>query len=130
MLVLFIGGYSYVQATTMSALLPYLSEFRLIRPRDGISELPLPITRLKNRVFFSFSRSTLDEKCLFRTVKPLQHLAEFQAPHLILDCLMSLFRYPLFGQSHRELITLPTSQNFKLSKNFILSNYNIYLYIT
>ena len=75
------------------------------------------------------SKSTLDGRCLFRTVRPLQHLAEFQAPHLILDCLMGLFRYPLFGQSHTEFITLHTFQNFKLSKNFILSDYNIYMYI-
>ena len=74
------------------------------------------------------SKSTLDGRCLFRTVRPLQHLAEFQAPHLILDCLMGLFRYPLFGQSHTEFITLHTFQKFKLSKNFILSDYNIYVY--
>jgi translation initiation factor IF-1 len=34
--------------------LPYLSEFRLIRPQDGISVLPLPITRSKNRVLLVF----------------------------------------------------------------------------
>ena len=67
------------------------------------------------------SKSTLDGRCLFRTVRPLQHLAEFQAPHLILDCLMSLFRYSLFGQSHREIITLSTFQNFKLSKNICIT---------
>ena len=75
------------------------------------------------------SKSTLDGRGLLRTVRPLQHLAEFQAPHLILDCLMGLFRYPLFSQSHTEFITLHTFQKFKLSKNFILSDYNIYMYI-
>ena len=35
----------YVRVSITSVVLLYLSEFRLIQPQDGISVLPLPITR-------------------------------------------------------------------------------------
>ena len=43
-----------IEVVTTPVSLPYLSEFRLIRPQDGISVLPLPITRSKNRVLLVF----------------------------------------------------------------------------
>ena len=48
----------YVKVSITSVVLLYLSEFRLIQPQDGISVLPLPITRSKELLLYLFSKST------------------------------------------------------------------------
>ena len=83
------------KVSTTSVLLPYLSEFRLFSHKVGLGFIR-PTTRSKNRVLY-FSESTLDGRCLYRTVKPLQHLAEFQAPHFILDSLISFYQTDYSG---------------------------------
>ena len=45
-----------IEESTTSVPLPYLSEFRLIRPQDGISVLPLPITRSKELLLYVFRK--------------------------------------------------------------------------
>ena len=47
----------YVNVSITSVVLLYLSEFRLIQPQDGISVLPLPITRSKESLLY-LSEST------------------------------------------------------------------------
>ena len=41
----------HVKVSITSVVLLYLSEYRLIQPQDGISVLPLPITRSKESFF-------------------------------------------------------------------------------
>ena len=48
----------HVKVSITSVVLLYLSEFRLIQPQDGISVLPLPITRSKELLLYLFSKST------------------------------------------------------------------------
>ena len=49
----------YVRVSITSVVLLYLSEFRLIQPQDGISVLPLPITRSKESLLYLFQKYIL-----------------------------------------------------------------------
>ena len=64
----------YVKVSITSVLLPYLSEFRLIQPQDGISELPLPITRSKESLLYYIPKVP----SLTTIIGYFQHLAEYQ----------------------------------------------------
>ena len=57
-----------------SVVLLYLSEFRLIQPQDGISELPLPITRSKESLLYFIPKVHTSTTI----VGYFQHLAEYQ----------------------------------------------------
>ena len=46
----------YVNVSITSVVLLYLSEFRLIQPQVGISELPLPKTRSKELLLYFFPK--------------------------------------------------------------------------
>ncbi len=76
----------YVKVSITSVVLLYLSEFRLIQPQDGISELPLPKTRSKELLLYVYpkvpSPTTIVGYC--------QHHAEYQlTTSLGADCVMS-----------------------------------------
>ena len=64
----------YVKVSITSVVLLYLSEFRLIQPQDGISVLPLPITRSKELLLYFFPKV----HTLTTIVGYFQHLAEYQ----------------------------------------------------
>jgi len=64
----------YVKVSITSVLLPYLSEFRLIQPQDGISVLPLPITRSKESLLYYIPKVHTSTTI----VGYFQHLAEYQ----------------------------------------------------
>ena len=49
----------HVKVSITSVVLLYLSEFRLIQPQDGISVLPLPITRSKESLLYLFRKYIL-----------------------------------------------------------------------
>ena len=49
----------YVKVSITSVVLLYLSEFRLIQPQVGISELPLPKTRSKELLLYVFRKYIL-----------------------------------------------------------------------
>ena len=64
----------YVKVSITSVVLLYLSEFRLIQPQDGISVLPLPITRSKELLLYLFPKVHSPTTI----VGYFQHLAEYQ----------------------------------------------------
>jgi len=64
----------YVKVSITSVVLLYLSEFRLIQPQDGISELPLPITRSKESLLYFIPKVHTSTTI----VGYFQHLAEYQ----------------------------------------------------
>ena len=124
MLVLFIGGYSYVQATTMSVLLLYLSENKLFSHKVGFRFYPYPQQGLRIASCFFLEVHLLDI-----VIRYCSHSPEYQlttSPSI--DYLMGFKVHPLFGQSHREIITLPIF-HFQFFKNLcILTDTNIYIY--
>jgi len=82
----------HVKVSTTSVSLPYLSEFRLIQPQDGISVLPLPITRSKESLLYIF------RKYILQSVVPryCQRLAEYQlTTSLRADYLMGFSSLPI-----------------------------------
>ena len=64
----------HVKVSITSVVLLYLSEFRLIQPQDGISVLPLPITRSKELLLYFFPKVHTPTTI----VGYFQHLAEYQ----------------------------------------------------
>ena len=103
---------------------PYPSKFGLFSQLGGVSVLPLPTTRSKNRCSLSFSRSTYPQCCR----KILCISPEYQSTiDLRLDCLMSFFIHSLFSQSHTELATPLYFPKFQFSNS--ITNLFVILYI-
>ena len=108
-----------IEVSTTSVSLPYLSEFRLVRPQDGISVLPLPITRSKESLLYVFRKYIRQPMSRYRSrISTTPKLTT----SLSWITLWASKGYPLFSQSHTELATLSTVPKLsKLSKNFWLT---------
>ena len=95
----------YVKVSITSVVLLYLSEFRLIQPQVGISVLPLPKTRSKELLLYVFRKYILQLLSQgIVNIKP-----NTNSPQVLKRiALWASKGYPLFSQSHTELITLST----------------------
>ena len=106
----------YVKVSITSVVLLYLSEFRLIQPQVGISVLPLPKTRSKELLLYVFRKYILQLLSQgIVNIKPNTNSP--QVSEWI--TLWASKVYPLFGQSHTELITLYTFRFPNCQKTFV-----------
>ena len=95
----------HVKVSITSVVLLYLSEFRLIQPQDGISVLPLPITRSKESLLYLFRKYLL--QLLSQGIVNIQ--PNTNSPQVLKQiALWASKGYPLFSQSHTESATLST----------------------
>ena len=105
----------HVRVSITSVVLPYLSEFRLIRPLRWDFRVTLTHNKV-NRIASIF----ISESTFFNYYRRVLSTFSRWASKV----------YPLFGQSHTKLITPRTSQKkFQRTMSLLsLKTYNIYVY--